>query len=421
MDSTVACLTDWMPRQRWYSATTTPRLRVLASHELASDDPGARVRVLVVADESVTPPPVYQVPVVARTSPGPGVSPDRVIGVVDGATLIDGADDPAYQGALLEQLVPGAAAPATVLVGEQSNTSVIYAPAAGTPVIAKVFRRLQPGLHPDIELQTALAEAGSTHVPGVVGHIDTHWSDPADAAVQRHGAAVFAQEFFPDVEDAWRVALVAAAAGDPFTGQAHALGAATAEVHLALARVFPCADAGDLERAAIRSAWERRLRIAVDEVPDLAPLRRAVEDVYARVEGVAWPRLQRIHGDLHLGQVLQVPGRGWVLLDFEGEPMRPIDERRAPDAAARDVAGMLRSFDYIAGALPELPHVADWAIAARRAFLGGYQDRAGIPATGPLLDAFELDKAVYEAIYEARNRPDWIGIPLAAVERLTRR
>ncbi|RLK49127.1 maltokinase N-terminal cap-like domain-containing protein [Microbacterium telephonicum] len=421
MDSTVACLAEWMPRQRWYSATgTRPHLRVAAVHDLESPDPAARVLVHVVVDEAADPVVVYQVPIVARPTAAV-VAAENVVGrLADGTTLVDGPHDRAYQDAVSTRLLPGVSAAATVLAGEQSNTSVIYAPAGGVPIIAKVFRRLQPGVNPDVEVQTALGAAGSSHVPRVVGHLETMWRPGVDGPDER-GAAVFAQEYFPDVEDAWRVALVAATAGTPFTSQAHALGAATADVHADLARLFPIAAADDAQRAAIRAAWDRRLRIAMAEVPELAAHRDAVDAVYTRATRIAWPPLQRIHGDFHLGQVLQVPGRGWVLLDFEGEPLRPIAERRAPDAAARDVAGMLRSFDYIAGALPEVPAVEEWALSARRAFLGGYEDRSGTPATGPLLDAFELDKAVYEAIYEARNRPDWIAIPLAAVERLARR
>ncbi len=129
-----------------------------------------------------------------------------------------------------------------------------------------------------------------------------------------------------------------------------------------------------------------------------------------------------MHGDLHLGQVLYTPSNGWVLLDFEGEPLRPITERRQRDVAVRDVAGMLRSFDYVSGAIAndDSDTVRRWVIAAQQAFLDGYAETAGIPRTDDdlLLQAFELDKAVYETIYETRNRPDWIGIPLAAIGRL---
>jgi maltokinase len=115
-----------------------------------------------------------------------------------------------------------------------------------------------------------------------------------------------------------------------------------------------------------------------------------------------------------------------VLLDFEGEPMRPIAERIRPDLALRDVAGMLRSFDYVSGSIrldqPERSpeSVREWARGARAAFLDGFATASDVDlaAARPLLDALELDKAVYEAIYEARNRPTWIAIPLRAIGRL---
>ena len=170
-----------------------------------------------------------------------------------------------------------------------------------------------------------------------------------------------------------------------------------------------------------------RLDAAAREAPAVAEHVDAVRAVYARAERVAWPDLQRIHGDLHLGQVLAAPApRGWVFLDFEGEPLRPLTERSLPDVTLRDVAGMLRSFDYVAGALAQDDEPVDageWARSARSAFLDGYQRGTGteLRAHRELLDAFELDKAVYEVVYEARNRPTWVGIPVAAVERLATR
>ncbi|WFR67127.1 hypothetical protein P9139_00100 [Curtobacterium flaccumfaciens] len=137
----------------------------------------------------------------------------------------------------------------------------------------------------------------------------------------------------------------------------------------------------------------------------------AVRRVYARAEQADWPDLQRIHGDLHLGQVLAAPKpRGWVFLDFEGEPLRPLAERSLPDVTLRDVAGMLRSFDYVAGALAQDLDPVDaggWAHTARSAFLDGYQRGTGtdLREHRELLDAFELDKAVYEVVYETRDRP----------------
>jgi maltokinase len=446
MDSTLACLAAWMPRQRWYAAKgRTPALRFIGSWDVETPEPTVRVRTLLVVDEGTLPPVLYQVPVVERPTASVDADGDRVIGSPEpGTTLIDGPADPAYTGALLALVAhggrgdgartaaigrPAASAPslaaehvARVLTGEQSNTSIIYAPgAAGAPVICKVFRQLHAGLNPDIELQTALADEGSPYVPRAVGALEGEWPDPRTGTGTVHGSLAFAQEFLPGVEDAWRVALRAAAADEDFAAPAAALGAATADVHRDLARLFPTRDAGSDDRARLTGAWHERLATAVAEVPALAAWRDAVAAVYDRAAHAPWPMLQRVHGDYHLGQVILVPDRGWVLLDFEGEPLRPMTERVRPDLALRDVAGMLRSFDYVAGSIrldqPErsAETVRAWAARARAAFLDGYGAGDGPDV---LRDALELDKAVYEAIYEARNRPTWVAIPLRAIERL---
>ncbi len=439
MDRVLACLADWMPRQRWYSAAShAPRLEHLAVWDLPSPDPGARVQTHLVADVDARPVVVYQVPVVLRATPADDAG---LIGSPEpGVGLIDGPHDPAYATALLTLAtstdrvgaaaagargVPATAIPALaiggrprVLSGEQSNTSIIYSGDHGLPVICKVFRQVHPGRNPDIELQSALAGAGSPHVPRAVGSVEGEWVGRSGAPAS--GSLAFAQEFLPGVEDAWRVARHAARAGEDFTERARALGSATAEVHGDLARLFPVGDPDADGRTATHTAWERRLAIAIAEVPEVAAHGQAIAAAYRRAADVRWPAAQRIHGDYHLGQVLQVPDRGWVLLDFEGEPMRPMRERIRPDLAVRDVAGMLRSFDYVAGSLRQEDagtsrRVRAWAQAARAAFLRGYEETAGVPVGGPLLDAFELDKAVYEAIYEARNRPAWLSIPLDAI------
>ncbi|MDL5350591.1 phosphotransferase [Microbacterium sp. zg-YB36] len=454
MDSTLACLAAWMPRQRWYAAKgRTLHLRYIASWDIPTAEPGVRVRTLLVVDEGALPAVVYQVPLVARaTSAVSAAAAAHIIGHPEpGTTLIDGPHDPAYCAALLGLVTAGGTArgprtvatgrpvtaasyPASatadhqtgVVTGEQSNTSIVFHFADDTPpVICKLFRQVQPGLNPDIELNTALSDARSPHVPRAVGWLACEWPDTATSAGAVTGSLAFAQEFFPSVEDAWRVALRSAAHGVDFGQSAYDLGAATADVHRSLAHVFPAAPASTGNRAALRDAWQRRLATAIAEVRPLAEARQAIEAVYDRALEVDWPPLQRIHGDYHLGQVVLVPDRGWVLLDFEGEPLRAMTERMLPDLALRDVAGMLRSFDYVAGSI-RLDHpdrsaaVRDWARVAREGFLAGYSHRAGsrVTTTGPLLDALELDKAVYEATYESRSRPTWVTIPLRAIERL---
>ncbi|ALJ19984.1 maltokinase N-terminal cap-like domain-containing protein [Microbacterium sp. No. 7] len=411
MDDLLPLLRAWMPAQRWYAAKGgEPALRLVDVRETPSPEPGALVRTLLVADGAT----LYQVPVVVRPAVPAQTIPAHAIGTLpDGSVLLDGVHDEAFTNALLSGLTGAPVARAAhVLAGEQSNTSVIY-PAHGreTAVICKVFRQLHDGLNPDIELQTALSSAGSPYVPAVVGHVEGTWRDGGAAHA---GSFAFAQEFLSGVEDAWRVALRAATAGTPFAESAFALGRATSAVHADLARLFPAPAADAAARAAVAAAWERRLRLATAEVPGLVAHADGIRAVYAAAGDAHWPALQRVHGDYHLGQVILVPQRGWVLLDFEGEPLRPIEERRRADVPVRDVAGMLRSFDYIAGSLAREGHdAAAWTRDARDAFREGYG-----PVDPLLLAAFELDKAVYEALYETRNRPDWVGIPLAAVQRL---
>ena len=291
------------------------------------------------------------------------------------------------------------------------------------PLIVKVFRTLQHGDNPDVVVQSALTREGSDRVPMAVGHVSGAWDAPAGEGLE-HGHLAFAQEFIPGVEDAWRVALVAAASGHDFTARARDLGVVTAQIHTALAHALGTVEASDDARAALVASMRSRYAAAVARVPSLGSRSAAVERVIESVRAANWPALQRIHGDYHLGQVLDVPERGWVALDFEGEPLRPLSERVMPDLTQRDVAGMLRSFDYAAGSVgladPGVDATA-WAAACRDAFLEGYASVAG-PAQDDdvaLVRALELDKALYEVVYEARNRPTWLPIPLGAVERLT--
>ncbi|MBD8218510.1 aminoglycoside phosphotransferase [Microbacterium sp. CFBP 13617] len=434
-------LAVWMPRQRWYGTKgRDPRLTIVADWALDATD----TRLLLVRDDAAAPAILYQVPVVVRAEGS--VLPGSLIGAADeGRVWADATTDPAFTDLLYSWVTRGGAAgtpddgltafalaspdgeapapraTARVLSGEQSNTSLIFRPDdAGLPVICKLFRQVHPGINPDVELQSALAAAGAAFVPAAIGEVRGSWVTPEGVPVS--GSLAFAQEFFDGVEDAWRVALDAAAADDDFAARAHALGASVAGMHVSLSRAFPTREPDAEDRAAVVGAWERRLSIALAEVPALEPYADRIRAVYAAAATAPWPALQRVHGDLHLGQVLDTPRNGWVLLDFEGEPLRPIAERLQPDVAVRDVAGMLRSFDYVSGAVADDDGAAvrAWVIAAQQAFLDGYAETAGPQSTDDetLRAAFELDKAVYEAIYETRNRPDWVGIPLAAIGRL---
>ena len=453
-------LPEWMAQQRWYAAKgRVPRLRRLWSWRL--DDPAGLVGIetLLVVDEAGAEPVVYQVPLTYRGAPLEG-GEQALVGTTEHSVLgrrwvYDGPRDPVYAAQLLE-LTVGRAIPqagstsntpepdvvgtrhpawsvettlrgSRVLSGEQSNTSIIYDCVDSTgepkPLICKVFRTLQPGENPDVVVQGALAEAGSTRVPGMVGNVSATWPSPHDGDTPAHGHLAFAQEFFPGTEDAWRVALRAVAEGQDFSEQARELGVATAEVHGALTTALPVEPATPEAIAAVMASMRSRYVAAASEVPAIAAYDHEIAAVFDRAVKAEWPALQRIHGDYHLGQVLQVPGHGWVLLDFEGEPLRPLAERSGPDLALRDVAGMLRSFDYAAGSW-EQAHPGQsarvWAESAQRAFLEGYAEGSGRDphADAALLTAFQLDKALYEVVYEARNRPTWLSIPTDAVVRL---
>ncbi|WIB42205.1 phosphotransferase [Curtobacterium sp. MCLR17_058] len=400
-------LESWIADRRWYASKgSVPHLRTI------STDDGTRL----VLDEAPTVPVLYQSPITS----GP-----------DG-TVVDATTDLAWVSALAARIdaAPDSLSPigrvtaARVLTGEQSNTSVICDTESGDRVIIKVFRVLHHGDNPDVTTQLALTAAGSTRVPRVYGALRADWPDVGRPDGTATGHLAFAQEFLPGLDDAWRVALQEAQAGTPFGDRAEQLGTALADVHRTLAGALPTEPADAPRRDAAVATMHARLDTAAREAPAVADHADAIRAVYARAADATWPDLQRIHGDLHLGQVLSAPDpRGWVFLDFEGEPLRPLDERSLPDVTLRDVAGMLRSFDYVAGALAhdaEPVDAAAWAAEARARFLEGYQRGTGadLAAHSALLDAFELDKAVYEVVYETRNRPDWVGIPLAAVARL---
>ncbi|ROQ63951.1 putative trehalose synthase [Rathayibacter sp. PhB152] len=444
----------WVADQRWYASKgRRPELEIRGEWRLERGD--GDVVVHLVIDRAGSSPVLYQVPVTVRSAPFAGLE-DALI-ESDGTRFVyDGPRDPLFARALFELIadggssdaegvlggaraeghrqpgaVIGAFASSRILSGEQSNTSIIVQTtaedgSAGTPVIVKVFRALHHGENPDVTVQSALNAAGSTLVPPVIGNVTGEWDDRGEPTGRAFGHLAFAQEFLPGVEDAWRVALEAVAGDTDFTGPARELGLATAQVHSTLAEVMPTEDATPEVVQRMIATMRRRLRIASSEVPVIAEDADAIDAVFQAAEQAPWPRLQRIHGDYHLGQVLAVPGRGWVLLDFEGEPLRPMHERLLPDIALRDVAGMLRSFDYAAGAHEQASpgdSRSAWALASRRAFLEGYTEEAGdaVTAHRAVLDAFELDKAIYEAIYEARNRPEWLSIPVTAVQRLVGR
>lgn len=327
--------------------------------------------------------------------------------------------------------------PGDILSVEQSNSSLIY----GETAILKLFRRVEPGLNPDIEIHEALRPANNPHLAPLLGHVTALWREPGDPDGSVHESSLaMLQAFLSSASDGWSLATTSVRdlygemdlhpneVGGDFASEAHRLGQATAAVHADLARLMPTEVVSEDRLGRLADGMTARLTAACEVVPELAQHAPALLTSYDAVRDlVGEVRLQRVHGDFHLGQVLRTSA-GWTLLDFEGEPARPLAHRRELDSPLRDVAGILRSFDYAARHLlldgtadPQLTYRAnEWSDRNRDAFCDGYAEQSGTdPREDPvLLRAFEADKAVYEAMYEARNRPTWLPIPLGSLSRL---
>ncbi|MEU1601548.1 maltokinase [Streptomyces sp. NPDC005708] len=431
-------LRQWLPRQRWFAGKGRPvtDLALLSVTELQPDF----LHVLVRADHAEPPAmrgpgaapahDCYQLFLGVGESLSPRLSPavlGRVTeGPLAGLLVHDALQEPHTASLLLERLrmpdttgalrferdwrvsIPTGLAP-RLLEAEQSNSSLVY----GDTYILKVFRRVRPGINPDLEVPWALARQGCTRVPAPVAWFRT--SSPWDATLG------VVQPFLRGGVDGWTQALEALAHGRAFEAEAYEMGRATAEVHLALAAAFPVEARGAPENRRLASAMTGRLRDAIHAVPELLPHASGLREAFNELSALRTPRpAQRIHGDLHLGQVLWAERR-WHVIDFEGEPARPLPERRRARSPVRDVAGMLRSFDYAAHA--RRPWRPEWALRCREAYCAGYAAEAGWdPRAEPaLLRAYETDRAVYEVLYEARHRPDWLPVPMAAIARLAER
>ncbi|MGF1431490.1 maltokinase N-terminal cap-like domain-containing protein [Kitasatospora sp. LaBMicrA B282] len=458
-------LLPWLVTRRWFTHESgcLQDLRPISDSVLTSQDRSAvLVHALLDAQHTSGAARRYQLLLGLRRR-----LPARLAGALigqavggrwDGWWLYEASEDPELMGLVLERTqqsrsrslrltltrpgsVPAGLTPRLLDV-EQSNTSVVY----GNRLMLKFFRQPQPGAHPEVEVLSALTAGGSTATPRLVGRL--HTGDTVLGVLQ---------EFLPADGSGWDLAVGQAAESlrgqqgsfglGGFSADAYALGGSVAQVHRLLARHFPCRNL--TQQQICRQADELivRLREAVDTVPQLEPYAGRITELYedfARVasqgRGLAG---QRIHGDLHLGQVLRTQ-TGWKVIDFEGEPGRPTTAQDRPQPVLRDVAGMLRSFEYAAeqalgtvltedfGRLDEpLPQsqaarirhsrrAQAWAVRGRRAFIAGYAAGGSVdPYCHPVvLRAFEADKAVYEAVYEARHRPEWLPIPLTAVHRL---
>ncbi|MFI6729249.1 maltokinase [Streptomyces atratus] len=467
VDELCRLLPTWLPGQRWYAGKGHGlcEVRPILAEVVVPGTPALLQTVFRTDDGEC-----YQLLVGAGPGPadaGTGVSAESVIGssrTSDGlrVTLYEASADPDLLSGLLKRFVaaepcgaleyhhvPGATIPAGLrarpLTGEQSNTSVAF----GDRAMLKVLRRVMPGANTELEMLAALERAGD--VPSAA---PLAWAQTAGRYGAEPTTLCILQEFVPSRGDGWSIATAEAEACirgacesvaplGGFSDDAFALGQATAQVHRALAQQLEARPLSLPEAVELTDALVARLDDALVEVPDITPYARGLHTAYQDLREVVQRGnplpIQRIHGDLHLGQALRAAD-GWVLIDFEGEPGHPFEERRHLQPAVRDVAAMLRSFDYAAhhalGEILGIPpgeqtsrdlrgtrlarRASAWAVHSRRAFCAGYTAAGGQdPRTSPvLLRAFEADKAVYEALYEARNRPEWLPIPLAAVRRL---
>ncbi|NMI02117.1 aminoglycoside phosphotransferase [Pseudonocardia sp. K10HN5] len=450
-------LPDWLARQRWFAAKgrQVRSVAVAASSPLITGDGGDDLLLdhTVLAVEFTDGGPVQHYQLLVARRPQVRTELEHVtIGRVDKHIAYDGLWDHEVTDWLLDAIrtgltvgdirfvpEPGAEIPEGVggrVIGvEQSNTSVAY----GEKSIFKLFRRLAPGSNPDLELHRALRSVGSEQVAALQGAVEgTLDGQPATLGML--------QDFAANSADGWAMALAsvrdllaeadlrADEVGGDFAGEAYRLGETVAIVHDELARALGTTQ---VDPAEVAEGMMARLAATAVEVPRLAVHTERIRATYEALGASDAPiRAQRIHGDLHLGQTLRIPW-GWLLIDFEGEPAKPLAERVRPDSALRDVAGMLRSFDYAAfhqvssweaGELFDADQDSqlmwranEWAARNRSAFCDGYAARAGADprAQGTVLRAFELDKAVYEVLYETRSRPSWVSIPLASISRLT--
>src|SRR6266705_135544 len=445
-------LATWLVKQRWFAGKgrTVHDLAVVADTEIIPGDPGLRHLIVTVSHGATS--DCYQLFIGYRARLPARLRHAR-IGTHAGLQIYDGLHDTALTRTLLDAIaadrtvgtlrfcrMPGAqiswgsgdeaGLDSLVLTGEQSNTSLVF----GESAIFKVFRRVSPGPNPDLEVASALAQLGSSHIAEPFGWVETRMDGAATVL------AILSQ-YLRAASDGWSLAATsvrdlyateegtrAAEAGGDFAGEAERLGAASAQVHRDLADAF---GHSELEPEAIRELAEqmyRRLDLATAAVPELARYADKVGDAYSALAKLIEPvPAQRVHGDYHLGQVMRTQ-IGWVVLDFEGEPASPLAQRRARSSPLRDVAGMLRSFDYAARhqlvthpeAASLAPRAADWVRRNGEAFCAGYAAAGGLdPAENSvLLRAMLLDKAVYEVIYEARNRPTWVPIPLESIAEL---
>jgi maltokinase len=441
-------LAEWLLNRRWFGS----KARDVASIHVLDvvgihDGPPAVAAALVEARYPGGTHDVYQL----LLGMGSEDFDDAVVDEVEGVAVYDAFADPRACDLLGELLREGAevhgehariefhwredvdpprpGATVRPIGAEQSNTSIVYDDA----LVLKAFRRVEAGDNPELEMLRFLSTRDFPHVAELGGwyQYEGELMDATFGVVQR---------FVPNARDGWELALDELGE-DPerFVTRLRDLGAVIGRMHTVLASdpsdpAFAPEEPSDESLALLTATIDEEIERVFLELPDseaVAPITGHAAEVRDRLQLLshvgARGKLIRTHGDLHLGQTM-LGDDGWVVLDFEGEPARPLIERRRKRSPLRDVAGMLRSFAYAASASDMQrghPAPEGWEERAREAFLGGYLESVdpalmppGEAATRTMLSIFELEKAVYELRYELNNRPDWVGIPVAGIARL---
>jgi maltokinase len=427
-DGIVTLLPDYVARQRWFAGTDADGLELLEYEVLRDEFPGLVWLLFRVGDityqELVGLRPLEQT---ERFLEGKGLVYLGDVETEHGPALAYGAlVDPELSMHVAHTICPDEDIERARLIGvEQSNTSVVF----DERLIMKLFRRVADGPNPDVEVTEALGKAGFEHVAAPRGVWRRDGRDLAVMAPYLDGGTEGWQLALTSLRDIYDSRLEPAEAGGDLGPELRRLGQVTAEMHLALADALGV-EPGDPGRWAddLHNALVDATGFDIDAVAASYKALRSIHDPGHAI---------RVHGDFHLGQVLRTDS-GWYVLDFEGEPTLPLEERRRRQSPLRDVAGMLRSFHYAAEvARVERGEAADedeqlkalgakWEAHVADSFLQGYLAAEGIGVLLPtdehdlrtLLDAFVLGKAVYEVNYERDHRPDWVRIPVAAIERV---
>ena len=429
-------LEEWLPQQRWFASKTRDVAEITLADVLdLCDAPATAIGLVEVRFQAGTH-ELYQLLLGAEGARG---------------LALDALASPAHAAVITRRLAEQAVCasdagtvnffwdlnetpadpPSVRPMGfEQSNTTVVL----DDRWALKAFRRLEPGKNPELEMLRFLSAREYANIATLAGWYELR----GDTLSTTLGIA---QEFVADGRDGWELALDELGSDpDRFLARLHELGGVIGHMHALLGSdptdpdfaPEPSTPEGmSLLTATIDEDIERIFLRLPEGLHDVDSIRGRGEEIRDRLQAMssagAGGRLIRHHGDLHLGQTLRTADR-WLILDFEGEPARPLTERRRKRSPLRDVAGMLRSFAYVASASEILrgnPVPADWEERAREAFLDGYLEAVDINLLPPgpsaiasVLGIYELEKAVYELRYELDNRPDWVKIPVAGIERI---